>query len=205
MSKDFEPVTETSLTAEDLNASKHVSVGWGKKETQFQGKRARGLRDPTVPETVDEGKPSSREDGSTGISWRGDGAYFAVNRPISDHRRVIRVFSRDGVLDSASEPVDGMESAVSWRPHGNLIAGIKRSVDSLQVIFFERNGLRHGQFDLRTTMEDMNSWAAHVSLTWNIDSSVLAVSYTDRIQLWTMGNYHYYLKQEIRTSTDRAT
>ena len=153
MSKDFEPVTETSLTAEDLNASKHVSVGWGKKETQFQGKRARGLRDPTVPETVDEGKLSSREDGSTGISWRGDGAFFAVNRPIPDHRRVIRVFNRDGVLDSASEPVDGMESALSWRPHGNLIASIKRSVDSLQIIFLERNGLRHGQFDLRTTIE----------------------------------------------------
>ena len=200
MSKDFEPVTETTLTAGDLNASKHVSVGWGKKETQFQGKRARGLRDPTVPETVDEGKPSSREDGSTTISWRGDGAYFAVNRPIPDHRRVIRVFSRDGILDSASEPVDGMESAVSWRHHGNLIAGIKRSVDRLQVIFFERNGLRHGQFDLRVTREDMESWAARASLTWNTDSSVLAVSFSDRTQLWTMGNYHYYLKQEIHNN-----
>ena len=201
MSRDFEPVTETTLTSEDLNASKHVSVGWGKKETQFQGKRARGLRDPTVPETVDEGKPSSRDDGSTSISWRGDGAFFAVNRLVPDRRRVIRVFGRDGILDSASEPVDGMESALSWRPHGNLIASIKRSADSLQVIFFERNGLRHGQFDLRATVDDMESWATRVSLTSNTDSSILAVSFNDRIQLWTMGNYHYYLKQEIRTST----
>jgi elongator complex protein 1 len=36
-----------------------------------------------------------------------------------------------------------------------------------------------------------------VKLQWNIDSTVLAVVFNDCVQLWTMGNYHYYLKQEI--------
>ena len=199
MSRDFEPVNETTLSAKDLKASKHVSVGWGKKETQFQGKRAKALKDPTMPDSIDEGKPSSCDDGRTSISWRGDGAYFAVNRLVPEHRRAIRVFSREAVLDSASEPVDGLEGALSWRPYGNLIAGIKRSDSKIEVVFFERNGLRHGDFDLRLSKEDMHSWASSISLAWNLDSSVLTVNFLDRVQLWTMGNYHHYLKQEIMT------
>lgn len=201
MSRTFEPLNETTLSAEDLQASKHVSVGWGKKETQFQGKRAKAMRDPTMPERVDEGLPSPYEDGKVTISWRGDGQYLAINSVVRDHRRVIRVFSREAVLDSASEPVDGLESGLSWKPSGNLIAGIKRSENQIEVVFFERNGLRHGQFDLRTTPEDMSTWASSISLTWNPDSTVLAISFNDRIQFWTMGNYHYYLKQEIFLSS----
>lgn len=201
MSRTFEPLNEATLSADDLKASKHVSVGWGKKETQFQGKRAKALRDPTMPERIDEGLPSPYEDGKVTVSWRGDGQYFAINSVVHGHRRVIRVFSREAVLDSASEPVDGLESALSWKPSGNLIAGIKRSENQIEVVFFERNGLRHGQFALRIRQEDMATWASSISLTWNTDSTVLAISFKDRIQFWVMGNYHYYLKQEIFLSS----
>ncbi|KAG9546977.1 IkappaB kinase complex, IKAP component, partial [Aureobasidium melanogenum] len=102
-----------------------------------------------------------------------------------------------GVLDSVGEPVDGLEGALSWRPAGNLMAGIQRRSDRVDVVFFERNGLRHGEFSLRLSAEDMESWASAITLAWNSDSTVLAVSFKDRVQLWTMGNYHYYLKQEI--------
>ena len=197
MTREFENVAGVSLTPEDLQASQHVSVGWGKRETQFQGKRAKALRDPTVPERVDEGKLSSYDDGSTTISWRGDGAYVAVNSVEAGVRRVIRVYSREGVLDSVSEPVDGLEGALSWRPSGNLIAGIQRLEDRIDVVFFERNGLRHGEFTLRLTEEERASWASNIHVSWNIDSTVLAVRFKDRVQLWTTGNYHYYLKQEI--------
>lgn len=197
MTREFENVAGVSLTPEDLQASQHVSVGWGKRETQFQGKRAKALRDPTVPERIDEGKLSSHDDGSTTISWRGDGAYVAVNSIEAGVRRVIRVYSREGILDSVSEPVDGLEGALSWRPSGNLIAGIQRLEDRIDVVFFERNGLRHGEFTLRLTEEEKSSWASSIHVSWNIDSTVLAVRFKDRVQLWTTGNYYYYLKQEI--------
>lgn len=196
MTRDFENISEIALSSEDLKASKHVSVGWGKSETQFKGKRARLLRDPTMPETVDEGKLNSSDTNNTTISWRGDGSYVAINN-IESERRVIRVFSRDGILESASEPVDGLLGALSWRPAGNLLAGIQRLEDRINVVFFERNGLRHGQFPLRLTKVEMSDWAENISLQWNVDSSVLAVCFSDRVQLWVMGNYHYYLKQEI--------
>lgn len=197
MTREFENVAGVSLTPEDLQASQHVSVGWGKRETQFQGKRAKALRDPTVPERIDEGKLSSYDDGSTTISWRGDGAYVAVNSVEAGVRRVIRVYSREGILDSVSEPVDGLEGTLSWRPSGNLIAGIQRLEDRIDVVFFERNGLRHGEFTLRLTEEERASWACNIHVSWNIDSTVLAVRFKDRVQLWTTGNYYYYLKQEI--------
>ncbi|KAK8133933.1 IKI3 family protein [Apiospora sp. TS-2023a] len=198
MSRNFEGITDATMTLDDLKLSKQVSVGWGKKETQFQGKGAKALRDPTIPEKVDEGALSSHDDARTTISWRGDGAYVAINSIEPDTRRVIRVYSREGVLDSVSEAVDGMEGALSWRPAGNLLASIQRKADGLDVIFFERNGLRHGEFSLRAP-EGRDLSKDHVGLDWNSDSTVLAVTLNDRIQLWTTGNYHWYLKQEIKS------
>lgn len=202
MTREFEDVGNTWFNPKDLEVSQHVSVGWGKRETQFQGKRAKALRDPTVPEKVDEGKLNSYDDGSTAISWRGDGAYVAVNSIEQDSRRVIRVYSREGALDSVSEPVDGLEGALSWRPSGNLIAGIQRLDDRIDVVFFERNGLRHGEFTLRLSEEERTTWASQIHLSWNVDSTVLAVCFKDRVQFWTTGNYHYYLKQEIPVLVD---
>jgi elongator complex protein 1 len=197
MTRDIENISNITLAPEDVNVSSHVSVGWGKKETQFKGKRARALQDPTVPERVDEGILSSFDDRSVTISWRGDGAYFAVNTVEEERRRMIRVYSREGQLDSVSEPVDGLEGALSWRPSGNLIASVKRSEDKIEVVFFERNGLRHGQFDLRVTAQELQNLTTPLTLRWNSDSNVLAVSYPNKAQLWIMSNYHYYLKQEL--------
>jgi elongator complex protein 1 len=200
MSRSFEGITDVTMTGEDLKASNHVSVGWGKKETQFHGRGAKALRDPTMPEKVDEGVLSSNDDMKATISWRGDGAYLAISTIEAGARRIIRVYSREGILDSVSEPVDGLEGALSWRPAGNLIAGIQRLKDRVDVVFFERNGLRHGQFSLRLTSEQLRSTEQHINLSWNSDSTVLAVVLADCIQLWTMGNYHWYLKQEIKAS-----
>jgi elongator complex protein 1 len=205
MSRSFEGITDVAMTAEDLKASNHVSVGWGKKETQFKGKGAKALRDPTMPEKTDEGVLSPNDDSRASISWRGDGAYLAVSTIEGEARRLIRVYSREGVLDSVSEPVDGLEGALSWRPAGNLIAGIQRLDDRIDVIFFERNGLRHGQFSLRLTSELLHLEGQHIRLSWNSGSTVLAVVLADCVQLWTMGNYHWYLKQEIKTTSLLAT
>jgi len=195
MTNTFESISELALAREDLTSSQHVNVGWGKAETQFKGKRMASMKDPTVKD-VEEGLPSSCDDNKCRISWRGDGAYLALSSVEENRQRVIRVYSREGVLESVSEPVDYFEGTLSWRPSGNIIAGIKRTKEALEVIFFERNGLRHGEFKLRLKPEDLDKTFIH-ELSWSSDSTVLAVSMTNKIQLWTMGNYHWYLKQEI--------
>ena len=200
MTRDFESIANVALSPDDLKVSNHVSVGWGKKETQFKGRgAAKALRDPTVPEHVDEGTLSESDDGRVSISWRGDGQYLALNSVLDfePKRRVIRVYSREGVLESVSEPINGLEAALSWKPSGQLIAGVQRKGDDVDVVFFERNGLRHGEFSLRDSDEKTPASRTYLDLAWNVDSTVLAVTMRDRVQLWTMGNYHYYLKQEI--------
>ncbi|KAF2720807.1 IkappaB kinase complex, IKAP component [Polychaeton citri CBS 116435] len=199
MTRDFEAISNVLLSSVDVRVSNHVSVGWGKRETQFQGRGAKALRDPTVPEHVDEGQISKFDDENVTISWRGDGQFLALNSILESEsrRRIIRVFSREGVLEDVSEAVDNLEGALSWKPSGQLIAGIQRFPDRMDVVFFEKNGLRHGQFSLRLSQEEVDTTGSGIQLKWNADSSVIGVVLRDRIQLWTMGNYHYYLKQDI--------
>ena len=197
MTREFENIADAQFSTDDLKISKHVNVGWGKAETQFKGKGAKALRDPTMPEKVDEGILSVNDRRDTMVSWRGDGAYVAINSIVSDLCRAIRVFSREGNLASVSEPVDGLTGALCWKPSGDLLASVQRLANRIDIVFFERNGLRHGEFPLRLSQGEISQIGANISLAWNLDSSVLAVCFSDRVQLWTMGNYHYYLKQEI--------
>ena len=199
MTRDFEGTANVTLSPEDVKVSDHVSVGWGKKETQFQGRGAKALRDPTVPEHVDEGTLREGEDGRVSITWRGDGQFVAINSTIKEEpkRRIIRFYTREGVLDSVSEPVNYMGGSLSWKPTGQLVAAIQHLKDRTDVIFFERNGLRHGEFSLRISDEERQALGDNVHLSWNVDSTVLAVTIGHKVQLWTTGNYHWYLKQEL--------
>jgi elongator complex protein 1 len=51
-----------------------------------------------------------------------------------------------------------------------LIASTQRLPHRHDIVFFERNGLRHGEFSLRETSEHKV-----IELQWNADSSILAV------------------------------
>lgn len=56
------------------------------------------------------------DDRTTRISWRGDGEYFvcsAIN-PATGARQ-LRMWSRECVLQSTSEDMDGLEQALHWR------------------------------------------------------------------------------------------
>jgi len=115
--------------------------------------------------------------------------------------RILRVYSNEARLQSTAETLAGLESSLSWRPSGNLIAVIQKEVragpsDTQRtgkhcVVFFERNGLRHGGFNLRG--DDGDYRIKH--LAWSSDSNILAVhierAQGDVVQLWTTGNYHW--------------
>lgn len=218
LSRSFEPITEVRLDAKDASGTigSNVSVGWGKKETQFQGKGFKALererealkyagldlqdstqlRDPTV-RAEEKGSLSFREDGKISISWRDDCNIFAVSLILEDEnmepRRVVRIFDRHGTLEAMSEAANGLDAHMSWRSQGNLLAATRTVVDDSSeishVIFFERNGLRHGEFE--TTNVGITD------LSWSCDGAVLAVLYNEKAQFWTTKNYHWYLKQEI--------
>ena len=53
-----------------------VSVGWGRKETQFHGSAGKAAAvTPSQPAT----EPDLRDDGRPRVTWRGDGQMMAVS------------------------------------------------------------------------------------------------------------------------------
>ncbi|KAF6761197.1 pol II transcription elongation factor [Ephemerocybe angulata] len=167
---------------------------------------------------------SPDEDTLPRISWRGDAAYFVVSSlaPADSQgfrRRILRVYDREATLQSTSEAVGGLEHTLCWRPSGNLIASTQRfgfegggsgREGRHDIVFFERNGLRHGEFSLKPehfkptqkVEKHVGQWGYRVrELVWSSDSNVLAIwaetDAGDIVQLWTTGNYHWYLKHEI--------
>ncbi|XP_068089818.1 elongator complex protein 1 [Hyperolius riggenbachi] len=201
MTKDFEPISEVPIHQEDFGEGKFITVGWGKKETQFHGSEGKQAAQKKVMSTQpavlwDDHKPR--------ITWRGDGQLFALSTicPQTGARK-IRVWNRELSLQSTSEPVDGLEQPLTWKPSGSLIASTQSKPNKHDVIFFEKNGLVHGEFSL-----PFARGAVQVKeLLWNADSTVLAVWLQDidtngskqntSVQLWVVGNYHWYLKQNL--------
>ncbi|EJD08171.1 IkappaB kinase complex, IKAP component [Fomitiporia mediterranea MF3/22] len=227
MTTNFDVLLEQPLHSDDPGEAQQVNVGWGSKQTQFHGSLGKAAAQATPVSLANIGS-SPDDDGLSRVSWRGDGAFFVISAlrtppqgSIDRTRRVLRVYDRQGVLQNVAEPVAGLEHVLDWRPSGNLISGTQRfgfegggagREGRHDIVFFERNGLRHGEFSLR----EQGSYKVR-ELMWNAESDILAVwlerDEGDIVQLWTTSNYHWcalyslafdgpnlphrYLKQEI--------
>lgn len=218
----FEVLSSAPIITSDFGEEVPINVGWGSKTTQFHGSLGKqAAKESTVPS---RSTTTPDDDLRPRISWRGDAKYFSVSL-LQDGRRVLRVFDHQARLQSTAENVAGLEHPLAWRPNGSLIASTQRfgnvpnsnadenwALEKGQdgrhdVVFFERNGLRHGEFRLRESNltpkeSSLRCWAYRVhDLGWNADSSILSVwierDDQDFIQLWTTGNYHWYLKLEM--------
>lgn len=201
MTKDFEPISEIPIHQEDFGEGKFITVGWGKKETQFHGSEGKQAAQRKV-KSVQPALPW--DDHKSRITWRGDGQLFAVSTicPQTGSRK-IRVWNRELSLQSTSEAVEGLEQSLCWKPSGSLIASTQSKPNKHDVIFFEKNGLVHGEFTLPFAKGEVQV----KELLWNSDSTVLAVWLQDiekddtkphtYVQLWVVGNYHWYLKQNL--------
>uniref|UniRef100_A0A8C2F7Z5 Elongator complex protein 1 n=1 Tax=Cyprinus carpio TaxID=7962 RepID=A0A8C2F7Z5_CYPCA len=200
MTKDFEPITEVAINQDDFGEGKFITVGWGKKETQFHGSEGKQAHCSALPNQL----------AAPRITWRGDGQFFAVSTvcPQTGARKV-RIWNRECVLQATSEVVNGLEQPLCWRPSGSLIASTQRHPNKHSVVFMEKNGLLHGDFNLPFGKEQVKV----KELLWNSDSTVLAVWMEDLkpgenehpntfIQLWTVGNYHWYLKQSLHFGSE---
>ncbi|KAI7821425.1 IKI3 family-domain-containing protein [Kickxella alabastrina] len=197
---DFDVLAEFLLAQGEQGEEQHVALGWGRKETQYHGKAGKqaALADSAVAAEL-----SRDDDYCVRVAWRGDGAFFGVTF-VRGGRREIRVFSREGALHSTAERIQALEHPLAWKPAGRLLAATERLAHRHDVVFYERNGLRHGEFTLRECTRRV------VDLAWNSDSSVLAVTalvdcgsggaLEPCVELWADRNYHWYLKQELRAS-----
>ncbi|NXR29314.1 ELP1 protein, partial [Cinclus mexicanus] len=201
MTRDFEPITEKQIHQDEFGEGKFVALGWGKKETQFHGSEGKQAAHRKQTEVL---PASAWDDGRPRVTWRGDGQFVAVSAVCPETgARKVRVWSRELVLQSTSEPISGLEQALSWKPSGNLIASTQEKPNRHDVVFLEKNGLLHGEF----TLPFQKGQVKVNEMLWNADSTILAIWLEDLkvensnpntyVQLWTTGNYHWYLKQSL--------
>uniref|UniRef100_A0A915II08 Elongator complex protein 1 n=1 Tax=Romanomermis culicivorax TaxID=13658 RepID=A0A915II08_ROMCU len=177
-----------------------VTVGWGKKETQFHGSEGKTA---ALAKNQDTGQALSHDDKLTRITWRGDAQFFAISTFDEEvGTRNIRILTREGIHSTTCEPVNGLGQCLGWKPKGNLIVSAQYSDQTgHRIIFFERNGLRHGEFQLPKLLP-LNTKVNEVK--WNLDSSILAVHSEDQdshisyLFLYTTCNYHWYMKKCLK-------
>ncbi|KAJ2807298.1 putative elongator complex protein 1 [Coemansia guatemalensis] len=190
MTQEFEVLTEVPVV--QAVSSQHVALGWGSAETQYHGRGDGESAGPAADSAV------APDDKRLQITWRGDGAFFAVSRAEATRGRELRVYTREGVQHSTGEQTQRLGAATSWRPSGRLVAQGGHAEDGgAVVVFVERNGMRHGGFALGAEVQRV------AALAWNGDSTVLAavVAAADgalAVQLWTESNYAWRQKQQLR-------
>lgn len=209
MTSTFDVVSETALQRQDFGEGKlilsynetsnlivivdaPINVGWGSKQTQFHGSLGKAAAQAPKPSLVGS---SPDDDELPRISWRGDGAYFAVSSlsPGETKARTLRIYSHTGILQSTSEPTPGLEHVLSWRPSGNWIVSTQRygfpgggegRAGRHDVVMFERNGLRRLDYSIQDlasveanlTEATPRKWAYRVrEASWSSDSNILSL------------------------------
>eukprot|EP01038_Epipyxis_sp_PR26KG_P009194 gene9194-12400_t len=146
------------------------------------------------------------------ISWRGDGALLTVLSNDEDDGIVkVRIYNKSlelvstgrNVADGVGSVMRGIGHVVAFATNGSHVAVSQEKVKSkLQIALLERNGLRHGDFDIKLPVIHVTSdskWEV-CGLEWDLPSIVLAVALkcgnVGALQLYYRNNYHWYLKSE---------
>lgn len=194
MTSTFDIVAEGSLYRNEFGEDAPINVGWGSKQTQFHGSLGKAAAQEKRISAIGS---SPDDDGLPRISWRGDGAFFVVSslsplREGSLRHRSLRVYSHSGALQSTSDDTPGLEHALSWRPSGNWIVSTQRygfegggigRENRHDLVLFERNGLRRGEFELQKVASGHDrkpdgdrQWGYRVrELGWSSDSNILSI------------------------------
>ncbi|KAJ3555021.1 hypothetical protein NM688_g2799 [Phlebia brevispora] len=227
MTSAFDVVSESPLHPTDFGDDAPINVGWGSKQTQFHGSLGKAAAQAPKPSLVgsspdDDQLPriSWRGDGQFFVvsTLSPQNRDDPTSSTLEHRRRVIRTYSHAGGLQSTSEPTPGLEHTISWRPSGNWVVSTQRygfpgggegKEGRHDVVMFERNGLRRLQFSIDSVIsaqaqpgDSGRKWGYRVrEVGWSSDSNILSLwiegDEGDLVQLWTVSNYHWYLKHEI--------
>ena len=187
----FDVLVESSL--HDTAAKEFITVGWGKKETQFHGSVGKDARKKTEIELEN----IEKLDKTISCCWRGDGEYFVVNH-VGANGRMFKVYNKEGSLQYTSEACAKLEVPIAWKPSGLWIAKPEILPNKYTITLFERNGLKHNELILPFSPDDERV----VNLSWSQDSDIFLIETIRNGQLhcmyfYTICNYHWYLKHSM--------
>ncbi|KAL4476509.1 hypothetical protein ABPG74_010242 [Tetrahymena malaccensis] len=161
------------------------------------------------------------------FAWKADAKFFACNFAVQGGRKSLtrstelEVFKSaaqpdpDGqnVVSVSEEPTENLQGPISWQPTGNFIAGVDKKPSRqdktktlTRVIFWEKNGLRHLEFNLPNLKDSLNTDSNSIeviNLQYNKESEILAVHVREgesqeSILLYHRSNYRWYLKKVVQ-------
>ncbi|XP_065088523.1 elongator complex protein 1 [Ochlerotatus camptorhynchus] len=202
MNSAYDPINEVCLKDDTFGDREFMSVGWGKKETQFHGSEGKSAA-RKKKEEAEMAIDVSKIDPKVQISWRADGAYFAVGF-LGPFGRAFKVFNQEGALQFTSEKCYGLEVPMGWKPSGLWIAIPQILKEKYVVSLFEKNGLKHREIELPFRQEDemVNG------ISWSHDSEVLVLqtrknaSGLNCLYFYIVCNYHWYMKQYLEVNEE---
>jgi len=215
ITRNFEIEHEVDLYTQDPGKEQLMTIGWGARETQFQGSAGRQKREKIDENTI-PGPVSVKDDRKVIVSWRADCQYFTVSTveerdnprktekpddPEKIECRHLRVWNRDLELMSQCEEVAGMEKSLAMKPVGNIMAVTRVMNSKRDVWFYERNG--QWRYNFYAGDDDSEI----ISIKWNSDGTVLLLhlrrNNIDLLQFWMVSNYDWVLKVELERDTLR--
>lgn len=166
------------------------------------------------------------------ISWKGDGDGLSIiSVDQEDNSSKLRIYDKQlelvatarNVADGPGSILKGLGKVAAYATNGSYLSVIQERVKGkLQVALIEKNGLRHGDFDLQLPPVPLgwDKWE-ECSICWDLPSTLIAVglkTVKDKskhnnnigdddddnngvneigiVQLYYRGNYHWYLKQQ---------
>ncbi|KAI6178588.1 Elongator complex protein 1 [Aphelenchoides besseyi] len=218
ISAEFDTIAEVELLPTHAGKEELQTIGWGSKETQFQGQAGKGNREKVdwnrVPTQLNEWDEA---DYHTLVQWRADGQLLATSTVEKIERRTtgdsdgqrevvgrrIRVWDRELQLLSCCDILAGIEPTLALRPGKNLILTSRlfasTSGEEVRSLwFFEQNGQYRYNATMPTGREGITQ-----NMQWNADGSILMVVFwfeetkKGQIQFWTVSNAEWALKTAI--------
>ena len=186
----FDVLIESSLS--ETSAKEFITVGWGKKETQFHGSVGKDAR---KKQEIEVGNDDGL-DKTISCCWRGDGEFFAVNY-VGNNGRMFKVFNKEGTPQYTSEICANLQVPMAWKPSGLWIAKPEILPNKYSITLFERNGLKHNELVLPFKADEEQV----MNISWSQDSDIFLIETRRtnicRLYFYTISNYHWYMKHTM--------
>lgn len=115
------------------------------------------------------------------------------------------------VFSVSEKPNPALALPICMMPNGSLITGFMRrplpnGKISPEIVFWERNGLRHGEFTLPKAAKEEETQVHGIA--FNLDSTLLAVHLTldesEQVMIYQRSNWKWYCKQIVSVKNLRS-
>ncbi|KHN74008.1 Elongator complex protein 1 [Toxocara canis] len=198
VSREFDIISEQLLNPLSAGQCELMSVGWGSKQTQFQGSTAARKQKSQV-EVDEETEVSALDSRRPLFSWSGDSQCVAVSFVEERGIRKTCLWSDEGELISRLQPLPFVEEALTYRCSQNVTVMCAVQNGIRKVVFFEHNGQMLSHYEIEKLSAERNRV---IWMSWNASCDMLAIRIRsstsfEEVQWWYLINGAFSLKYRL--------